>query len=109
MKVIQIVSVGPQNENIVQFFNNQLDVTIVLKPNAEAVIEYANANLVDIVLADNSDHHNMAKQQKILPILQEDILWIAAENTDTLQNALSQKRALVQTAQQTKYMVSDDA
>lgn len=109
MKTIQIVYVGQQNDNIVQFFNNQLDVTIVLKPNAEAVIEYANANLVDIVLANNSDHHDTVKLQKILAILQEGILLIASENTDALQNALSQKRALIQTAQQTKYTLADDA
>lgn len=109
MKTIQIVYVGQESGKNVQFFNNQLDVTIVLKQDAEGVIEYANANLVDIVLVEDSDQDNMVKLQKILPVLQEDILVISAKNTNYLQNAILQKRALLQAAQKTNYSVADDA
>lgn len=109
MKTIQIVCVGQQTEETSRYLNNIADVTVVIKQQAEEVIEYAHANLIDVVLTDVNDHDGQMKLQKILSILQEDVLVIKAENTTTIQKSIAQKRALLQAAQQTKYHVADDA
>lgn len=109
MKTIQIVIVGQQNEVVNNYLSNITDATIVVKQRAEEVIEYAHANLIDVVLTDKNDLDGHIKLQKIVTILQEDVLVMSAVNVETLQNSIAQKRATLQAGLQTKYSVADDA
>lgn len=109
MKTIQIVVVGQQNEDVINYLSNIKDVTIVVKQQAEEVIEYAHVNLIDIVLTDKNDHDGEMKLQKILSILQQDVLVMKAENIEPIQKSIAQKRAMLQAAQQITYSVADDA
>jgi len=73
------------------------------------VIKYATTNLVRVVIVYKNAFEGLSTLRKILPILQEGIGFVTAENKKLVESVLTGKRVLLQAYQQVNYSLIDDA
>lgn len=109
MTTIQVVYAGQNIEKIGPIIKTQVAISFNVKPDTEAVIKYATSNLVRVVIVYKNAFDGLSTLRKILPILQEGIVFVTAENKKVMESVLTGKRVLLQAYQQVNYSLIDDA